>query len=731
MKRIKYFIIIILFSANFANSQSAIDSMIKLVDTTWANVIDTNKINTLNDLAWKIKISDSENAVKYSYQAIELSIKLKFIKGKALAYKNLGGIYYLQSDFYNAFENYTKSLELYTQIGDKESKAKVIRNIGSVYDGQGNYDSALVYFLKSLEMRKKLGDLKGEASLYNAIGLVYSKQGVDKYDKSLEYYEKALNICDSINDIDGIASSYLRIGTIHHRKKEPDYKLALDYFVKYNEIVESNGSLKSIAESYDALGLIYTDLEGFKNAEYYLFKALEIWKEMDSQYGIASTYNNLGAFYVKQNKYNEAIKYYEKTFELSKKNSLAPLEQKASLKLKQLHELLGNYKVALEYFNRSVELSDSMQLGEISEKIAQIELRRDFDKKIKEKELVEVQNKAKMRQQRIVIVSFIFGLILLVGFFIVIIRSYKLLKNKNNKIQEQNAILLQQKEEIETQRDEIEQQRDIVVEQRDKISIQKRHITDSIQYAKHIQNAILPPEETIKLILSDILLFYKPRDIVSGDFYWIEEKEEKKLICCADCTGHGVPGAFMSMLGISFLNEILNKFHAKDLKANLILNILRDNVKKSLHQTDTNSGSKDGMDLALCIIDNQEKILQYAGANNPLIFIRNNEIEQINPDKMPIGIYLKEKESFTNNEIEIKKDDLFYMFSDGFPDQFGGEFGKKYMIKNFRNLIFGISQKTFAEQEQIFENELSNWRNPKNNTKFEQLDDITIIGFRI
>ncbi|MCK4661802.1 MAG: SpoIIE family protein phosphatase [Bacteroidales bacterium] len=277
---------------------------------------------------------------------------------------------------------------------------------------------------------------------------------------------------------------------------------------------------------------------------------------------------------------------------------------------------------------------------------------------------------------------------------------------------------------IEKQKEEITIQRDNIEEQKNHISEQNKSITDSIQYASRIQTAVLPPIELVNKLLPQHFILYKPRDIVSGDYYWINQKEGKIITIAADCTGHGVPGAFMSMLGISLLNEIINKQSLKS--ANEILNELRFNIKKSLRQTGKEGETKDGMDLALCIIDMDNMKLQFSGANNPLYIVRNNELEQIKGDKMPIGIYIKDDLSFTNNEMDIFPDDCIYTFSDGYVDQFGGEKGKKFMTKNFKTLILEIHKKPMTEQKEIFNTTIEQWKGEN-----QQIDDILVFGIRI
>ncbi|HAN17294.1 MAG: hypothetical protein A2X13_00425 [Bacteroidetes bacterium GWC2_33_15] len=308
-------------------------------------------------------------------------------------------------------------------------------------------------------------------------------------------------------------------------------------------------------------------------------------------------------------------------------------------------------------------------------------------------------------------------------------------RTKIQKERDQLAIekseIAKQKELMETDLQFIMKQGDKIAEQKHKIKIQhdlvqqqKQKITDSIVYAKRIQSAILPPNRFIQHLLAEHFIFYKPRDIVSGDFYWIKQVDNRICIAAADCTGHGVPGALMSMLGITFLNEIINK--DPKIRANEILNELRTHVISSLRQTGKTGESRDGMDIALCIINHDSKTLEFAGANNHLYMIRDGELTEIKADRMPIGIHQRAKEPFTNNEIKLEKDDLIYIFSDGFVDQFGGPDGRKFLATNFKKLLLENHQEHLTDQKQILENTFENWRG-----EFKQLDDILVIGFKI
>ncbi len=305
-------------------------------------------------------------------------------------------------------------------------------------------------------------------------------------------------------------------------------------------------------------------------------------------------------------------------------------------------------------------------------------------------------------------------------YVLIIIRERKLRYDKKileQKVKERTAEIEEQKEEIKTQRDEIEKQRD-------EISLQKQEITDSIHYAQRIQDAILPPEKFLDTLLPEHFILFKPRDIVSGDFYWVAHRDDKIYIAAADCTGHGVSGAFMSMLGHSFLNEIVNNY--KISKPGQMLNRLRTTIIKALHQTGKMDEAKDGLDIALCILQLKEKKVLFSGAYNPLIMIRNSKLTEIRGDRMPIGIHFDEKRPFNSHELEVKKRDTIYLFSDGYIDQFGGSKGTKFKLDPFKKLLLSIQDRSMEEQKRMLDERLKKWRG-----KYDQVDDILVIGFKV
>jgi len=306
-------------------------------------------------------------------------------------------------------------------------------------------------------------------------------------------------------------------------------------------------------------------------------------------------------------------------------------------------------------------------------------------------------------------------------------RTAKLLqrqKKLEHTVKVRTLEISEKNEELTNQKEELFQQNEEIASQRDQLDIQHTAITDSIVYAKRIQKAVLPPEVYVDEILPENFILFKPKDVVSGDFYWIRQINNYVVIVAADCTGHGVPGAIMSMLGVSFLNEIVRKREIT--KANQILNELRIEVKRSLRQSGKNVETRDGMDVALCVIETKTNKMQFSGAYNPLYLFRNGEFIEVKADRMPIGIYLKEKNSFTNHEIDLQPNDVFYIFSDGFSDQIGGPENKKYLTKNFRQLLFDIHEEPMDVQKEKLEKTITKWQ--ANNS---QTDDILVMGVRV
>jgi serine phosphatase RsbU (regulator of sigma subunit) len=326
---------------------------------------------------------------------------------------------------------------------------------------------------------------------------------------------------------------------------------------------------------------------------------------------------------------------------------------------------------------------------------------------------IKVQLEA-IEKQKLVLYFVLLALLLVSFLGYYIYRSYKIKKEANIKLEEKNRT-------ISLQKDEIEKQRDLAAAQRDQIGYQKRHIEDSILYAKRIQTALIPSLELFSDKLEHFVL-YKPLAIVSGDFYWVSAQANPQIIISADCTGHGVPGAFMSMLGVTLLNEIINGKHI--LMPDQIIENLRQGIIKSLKQVAEEDSIKDGMDIAVCVVDFDKNILWYAGANNPLYLVRNGELTHYRADRMPVAIHYR-MGPFTLHKIDLQKGDAFYIFSDGFADQFGGPQQKKFMSMQLRETLVAMAGMPMLKQGERLNEIFEEWRGDS-----PQIDDVTLIGVR-
>jgi serine phosphatase RsbU (regulator of sigma subunit) len=389
------------------------------------------------------------------------------------------------------------------------------------------------------------------------------------------------------------------------------------------------------------------------------------------------------------------------------------LEQKVVVLNRQEKEIVSQKSLILkqqeEVNQQNIVITDKQK--EINIRTNQIA---EQDSLISAQKVIMFDQLKAIEKQRLLLYFAIIALILVSGLVYYIYRGYKIKKEANIKLEEKNRL-------ISAQKDEIQKQKEIAESQRDLISYQKKHITDSIQYAKRIQTALLPSLELFSDEIDHFVL-YKPRDIVSGDFYWVAKIDGQQMVIAADCTGHGVPGAFMSMLGVSLLNEII--LNRKIIQPDQVLNILREYIIQSLKQVVQTSGIKDGMDMCVCLIDFRKNKMQFAGANNPLWIFADGQLNEIKGDKMPVAIH-DNMPPFTNHVVDIKKGDTFYIFSDGYADQFGGPQQKKILSKNFKMLLQKVQNLPMLEQGAKINEFFEEWRK-----ELEQIDDVCVIGIR-
>ena len=701
---------------------------------------------------------DNDKSLEFYLKSLNISeqiITLNPIEGKknmAASYNNIGLVHQNKSDYSQALEFYFKAIKLREEINDKEGLASSYNNMGNIHSQKGDYDNALEYYFKSLKIAEEINNNNGMASSYNNIGIIHDNKG--DYDKALEFYTKSFKIRKESGDKNGMANTYNNIGSIFMYKK--NYNKALEHYTKALEIYEEVGNKSGMARSYNNIGIIYENKKYFNKALNVYFKSLKIRKDLSAYREIALSYNNIGNLYLKQGNNIEAKNQQLLSLNIAKKIGAKVQMYYAYNSLAKCDSALGNFKEAFEYYKLYSQLHDSVFSEQSNEKVASLNVFYESEKKQlqiekleKQKELdnqtMQKQNAESHKQQ--IIIWFVICTLILVLIFLSVMYKLFIQKKKANKelahqkkqIEIQNHELLRANEEINTQKDEIEAQRDIVTNQKEHIEEIHKKVTDSINYATRLQSSILPELKILEEYYSECFILFKPKDKVSGDFYWWAVVEKQLVITVADCTGHGVPGAFMSMLGSSLLREIVVKEYMTN--PAIILKRLRKEIINSLKQKGETGEQKDGMDISLLVVNTETNECQWAGANNPLYIVRGGQnpqgltkpkplqnlegLEELKGDKMPIAIY-ERMEPFTNHEFKVKKGDMLYLFSDGFADQFGGPKNKKYGYKQFKEVILTNADKPMAEQNNIIEKSLNEWTG--NN---EQVDDITILGIKI
>lgn len=576
-----------------------------------------------------------------------------------------------------------KAYNLAEKLKDYKSMGKALARKGRSYMDQANYNSALKIYYQSLELYEANSYKEGIADTYNRIGNVYLYLNSDN--KTLEYYKKALDLYKEIKDYEGIALASNNIGLVYQQKN--DQQKALEYFSEALEIEEEKNNSETARSIIHNMGISFFMLKDYKKALDYFLKATKVNQEVDDKNGYARALVGLAETYQAMERYSQALTYFNKSLKIAVEIGDKELLKSIYLSLSATNKASGNYKVALENYELYNNIKDSIFNIERSRQVTEMETKYQTEKKEKDIQLLSQQNEKQSLLRNILIVFFV----LIMGFTYWWIRT----KQKANK--------------------KIAEAYEIIAEK-------NKNITDSINYAKKIQLAILPSNEIVSQALPESFILYKPKDVVSGDFYFFSKKGEKLIIAAVDCTGHGVPGAFMSVLGNEQLNQIIDRGVTQP---DEVLNQLNRNIKNALKQSDKGSQSRDGMDIALCCINTTTNTIEFSGANRPL-YIFNGELKEIKPDKMAIGGTTDDSYSFTSHTLNILRNETIYLFSDGFADQFGGPKSKKFMSKSFKNLLAEIHQKPMPEQKEILNNAFENWKGT-----LEQVDDVVVIGMRL
>ncbi len=671
---------------------------------------------TYLELAGILYIENIDTLISLSNKALFYLEKISakdsiIIDLKGQAYNNIGYGFKAKGEVENAVKNYNNSIRLYQQNGNKAGISSVMNNLGMIYELNGNIPLALENYQKSLDLLKGLNDKYGLATVFNNLGFVHKAQG--DYKIAIDYYEKSLKIREEIGDKRGVATSLNNIANVYMSYNQLD---SAYYAHKKSLIIrEEMNDLNGIANSLCNIGSIFKLRNELDSAAYYYEKSLKIYEEIKNPSGRVKCY--LGLSEINRDKKNDglAIFYAEKSMELANSLGYPELIVKTSALLSSIYSDKGQYKDAFETYKLHITMRDSLKNESTQKATAQQQAKYEYEKQKAiddaehEKEIL-IEQEAKEKQKILTYATG--GGLGLVGIFLLIVF------NRLKVTRKQKNIIELQKHEVENAHSELEEK--------------NKEITDSITYAKRIQNAILPSNKTVKEYLPNNFVLYLPKDIIAGDFYWLESKGDTILFAAADCTGHGVPGAMVSVVCNNGLNRSVREYGLTE--PGKILDKTREIVIQEFEKSDDDV--KDGMDIALCSLKfnvsssklNEPEtvaLLQYAGANNPLWIIKKSEIIEIKADKQPIGKY-DSSQLYTTHTLELQQGDTIYIFSDGFADQFGGEKGKKFKALNFKNLLLSVQYESMERQKELIHQAFESWKGD-----LDQLDDICIIGVRV
>lgn len=670
-------IFLVIISFKLAASVSNLDSLNKVFLSSGK---DTVRIKALLEMS---EICEESEMAGYLFKADSMIDKLISTAAKDKAYltrlnffkasckNNLGYYYTTIGNLDAAIGYYFAALKVFEEYKDKASELTTLVNLGSIYIDHLQLKKAKEVYHRSIKLSNETGNEKTLAYAYNFMGFVYSLE--DSTEKSKNYYFLSLGIANKLSDAKGLA------------------------FVHY---------------SISALFL--KNIDSLQKAFFHASESLKYAQQIGEKRAIANAKNNLCGYYLKSYLFfgkktgdlSLALKYARESFEISEELASPDISRNALSNLYKIYELKGDYKGAYEAFKKYKALNDSISSNEIKRKAFEKQVEYEYEMKQREMKLKQdlevTKNEITKRTQRNVIV------IVVLAFVVLLIFSFKLYLNFKQK-KKDNDLITEQKKEVE--------------EQRNIIGEKQKEILDSIYYAKRIQQALLVQEDELAGFIKDHFIYFKPKDIVSGDFYWATQKNNKFYLAVCDSTGHGVPGAFMSLLNMSLLSEAINEKEISE--PHHVFHHIRNRLIELIGR----DGQRDGFDGVLICIDQSNsgngRRITYAAANNAPVLIKNRETIVLEHDRVPVGKSEK-SESFSLFELSIQDGETLYLYTDGYADQFGGEKGKKFKSKKLNELLLEINLKSMQQQKAAISETFENWKG-----ELEQIDDVCVIGLRL
>jgi len=726
MKHAIAFSFVLLFCQSSTILSQNIDSLKRIINS---DSCDSTKASTSYKLATSYYNSNTDSSVLFYSKCLELA------QDENLKFKASNGLAYLYLDVSNYSKAQDYLLECLKIANEKNDSLLILTsnsNLGNLYI-QIELNDKTIYHLKKASEYINENKYPNEAGkLYGRLGNFYLYQNY--YNEAEENYKKAITAFEKAKNLKGIIIATQNLGVIEKRRR--NYSKAIDYYNQALKSYESIGYEIGEGQCLANIGNIHTENKEYRLAYSHLVEALKLFKKTRQVYDEVVCYSEIVELFQNQNDYPKAIEFALKAKNLL--DSLPENDQTRLLVLSQLHSIYkntGNINLAYQYLSNYQQLNDSLNKSKLNDKIESLKIQYEVEQKDKNLKLLTLENELKDAKIKRKSIFQIFYLITIGLSVLVIISLYILFRIKitaNNELVIRNSKILQQKEEIEAQREEIEAQRDdleiqrgLAINQRDEIIRQKKNITDSIAYAEHIQTAMLPNKNEIIEVIPNSFVFFKPLDIVSGDFYWVNKSQKNSIVAVADCTGHGVPGAFMSIMGINLLNTVIVEQEVSD--PGEVLNRLNHQVIAALSHTDNNLQDKDGMDISVCSIDTESLLMKYSSAKIKVLICRDGKVIQLEADKYSIGKSpLFEKISFLTRSFQLNKSDMIYLMTDGYTDQFGGKERTKFLSSRFKKMVLEIADLSISDQKRIIKERIEEWQG-----SFPQVDDMLIVGIRV
>lgn len=658
---------------------------------------DTALVQSRIDEARALFSADPKQSLVVAFESNRLAERAGNKRLLAFSLNTIGSAYNYIGNNDSAIAYHQQALEIQELIGDELGMGRSLTNIGIAYTSQGLNDKAIRCFVQAEQKFINIRFDTGLSKLYNSLGSLF--YNIKDYTNSAHYYKKGIAISEKLDDVVLNYSLKINLANVYGSSNRPREALAL-YTESYHAAM-ADSNFSDLIIICNNMCHEYLQLNNYAGAERYSKEALAIIKTKPIEdYAKTTSFSNHAEILAKKGNYKEAVVFVDSALRMLK--SSPEINKEIGLK-QQLGKFLYHnkeYERSYEVFMSALDLKDTVYAKNLTEKLSEIHTIHEVEKK--EGQILSL-NEARKKQETInyllagvVVVSF--------AFLILGIINYR-------RKQKDNEIIRQQKNDVSA--------KNLIIETKQK------EILDSINYAKRIQYALLTSEHHLSEYLNDYFLVFKPKDVVSGDFYWGSGLSNGRfLLATADSTGHGVPGSIMSMLNISCLNEAVNADKLTEPSA--ILNATRKKIIRHLSNDGSAEGGKDGMDCSLLSLDFTTKELCYSAANNPVWIVRRKELLVLAADKMPVGKHERDTVPFSQHTIALESGDMIYTFTDGFADQFGGPKGKKFKYRALQELFVSIANAPVEQQKQSVTQAFENWKGG-----LEQVDDVCVIGIRV